>query len=285
MLKISSEDALLTTQNVLSRQRSHQSRSQCRDICLKCQPNIRPCKCSSHLRRWLCAGIVLTLNSLLSWQWWRHRERSDRRDTKSESEILNTSLTPSLRCGLLRTLSTLTFWSTIEIVPIHVRRAMPRSVNGCISSVIVLPITVSIWMIFNYYRYDFLPMSYEIVCECSPTCGDIWMWRHLWKSTLVAEEKPAVGINVSSSGKCQQIDFSGIAAWSGRFGSGHVGWSQMQLASWVSLLWNWYCCPPHRVCIFCQTLQTSMHYNLCIIQTAADVVSGPVQPMESLTPN
>ena len=31
---------------------------------------------------------------------------------------------------------------------------------------------------------------------------------------LVGEEKPAAGINASSSGKCQQIDFSGIAAWS-----------------------------------------------------------------------
>ena len=38
------------------------------------------------------------------------------------------------------------------------------------------------------------------------------MWWHLWKSTLVGEEKPAAGINASSSGKCQQIDFSGIAA-------------------------------------------------------------------------
>ena len=38
------------------------------------------------------------------------------------------------------------------------------------------------------------------------------MWRHMWKSTLVGEEKPAAGINASSSGKCQQIDFSGIAA-------------------------------------------------------------------------
>ena len=43
-------------------------------------------------------------------------------------------------------------------------------------------------------------------------CGDIWMWGHLWKSTLVGGEKPAAGINASSSGKCQQIDFSGIAA-------------------------------------------------------------------------
>ena len=38
------------------------------------------------------------------------------------------------------------------------------------------------------------------------------MRRHLWKSTLVGEETPAAGINASSSGKCQQIDFSGIAA-------------------------------------------------------------------------
>ena len=31
------------------------------------------------------------------------------------------------------------------------------------------------------------------------------------ESTLVGEEKPAAGINASSSRKCQQVDFSGIA--------------------------------------------------------------------------
>ena len=38
---------------------------------------------------------------------------------------------------------------------ISLRCAMPRSVNACISSVIVLPILVSVWMIFDYHRYDF----------------------------------------------------------------------------------------------------------------------------------
>ena len=121
--------------------------------------------------RWHCADF----NCLFTWPWWHHRECSD---TKSESKIPSTLLTPLLRCGLLRKLSTLTFWSTIEVLPFHVRRMMPRSVNACISSVIILPIIVSVWMIFNYHRYNFLPMNYEIVGECSPTnvatfqCGD-----------------------------------------------------------------------------------------------------------------
>ena len=125
--------------------------------------------------RWHCADF----NCFISWPWWCHRECSDPHDTKSESKILSTLLTPLLRCGLLRTFSTLTFWSTLDVLPFHVRHAMPHSVNACISSVIVLPIIVSIWMIFNYHRYDFLPMNYEIVGECSPTnvatfeCGDI----------------------------------------------------------------------------------------------------------------
>ena len=124
---------------------------------------------------WHCTGF----NCLFSWPWWRHRECSDPRDTKSESKIPSTWLTPLLRCGLLRTLSTLTFWSTMEVLPFHVRRAMSRSVNSSISLVIVLPIIVGIWMIFNHHRYDFLSMNYEIVGECSPTnvvtfeCGDI----------------------------------------------------------------------------------------------------------------
>ena len=42
--------------------------------------------------------------------------------------------------------------------------------------------------------------------------SDIRMWRHLYKSTLVGEEKPVAGINASTQSKCQQIDFSGIAA-------------------------------------------------------------------------
>ena len=95
--------------------------------------------------RWLYADF----NCLFSRPWWRHKECSDPRDRKSESKIPSTLLTPLLRCGLLRTLSTLTFWSTMEVLPFHVRYAMPRSVNACISSVIVLPMIVSIWMIFN----------------------------------------------------------------------------------------------------------------------------------------
>ena len=101
--------------------------------------------------RWHCAD----LNCLFSWPWWRHRECSDPRDTKSESKIPSTLLTPLLQCGLLRTLSTLIFWSTMEVLPFHVGCTMPRSLNACISSVIVLPILVSVWMNFNYHRYDF----------------------------------------------------------------------------------------------------------------------------------
>ena len=55
--------------------------------------------------RWHCADF----NCLFSWPWWRHRECSDPCDTKSESKIPSTLLTPLLWCGLLRTLSTLSF--------------------------------------------------------------------------------------------------------------------------------------------------------------------------------
>ena len=129
--------------------------------------------------RWHCADF----SCLFSWPRWRHRECSDPGDAKSESKILSAFLTPLLRCGLLRTLLTLTFWLTMEVLPFHLRRAMSCSVNACISSVIVLPIIVSIWMIFNYHRYDFLPMNYKIVSQCSPTnvgtfeCGDICGYR------------------------------------------------------------------------------------------------------------
>ena len=85
------------------------------------------------------------LYCLVSWPWWRHREP---RDTKSESKIPSTLLTPLLGCGLLRTLSTVKICSTMNVLPLHVRRAMLRSVNPCISSVIVLPLIPSIWMIF-----------------------------------------------------------------------------------------------------------------------------------------
>ena len=54
---------------------------------------------------WHCAD----LNCLFSWPWWRHRECSDPRDTKCESKVPSTLLTPLLRSGLLRALSTLTF--------------------------------------------------------------------------------------------------------------------------------------------------------------------------------
>ena len=54
-------------------------------------------------------------------------------------------------------------------------------------------------MTFDCYRYDFLPMNYDIAGECSQKnvatfeCGDIW-----GKSSLVGEEKPAAGITASS---------------------------------------------------------------------------------------
>ena len=141
----------------------------------KCQ-TIQMClPLTAQTLRWHCADF----NCLFSWPWWHHRECSHPFDTKSESKIPSTLLTPLLRCGLLRTLSTLTFWSTMEVLPFHVRHVMPHPVNACISSVIVLPLILSIWMLFNYHWYDFLPMNYEIVGECSLTdvatfeCGDI----------------------------------------------------------------------------------------------------------------
>ena len=77
--------------------------------------------------RWHCADF----NCLFSWPWWRHRGRSDPLDTKSESKILSTLLTPLLLCGLLRTLSTLTFWSTMEVLSFHVHRPMPHYTAFC----------------------------------------------------------------------------------------------------------------------------------------------------------
>ena len=61
-------------------------------------------------------------------------------------------------------------------------------------------------MVFNYHRYDFLPMNYEIVGECSPTnvatfeCGDICGNRRRWemKSQRLAL-MPAVRANASRS--------------------------------------------------------------------------------------
>ena len=133
--------------------------------------------------RWHCADF----NCLFSWPWWRHRECSDPRDTKSESKIPSTLLTPLLRCGLLRTLSTLTFWS-MEVLPFHVRRAMPRSVNACISSVIVLPMIVSVWMIFNYLRYVFYQWIMRLWVNVA---------RQMWRQQLAL--MPAVRANVSRS--------------------------------------------------------------------------------------
>ena len=126
--------------------------------------------------RWHCADF----SCLFSWPWWRHRECSDPRDTKSESKIPSTLLTPLLRCGLPRTLSTLTFWSTMEALTFHVRRVMPRSVNVCISSVIVLPMIVSVWMIFNHHRYDFYQWIMRLWVNVARQ-----MWRHLNVTTFV----------------------------------------------------------------------------------------------------
>ena len=71
-----------------------------------------PAECQT-LQIWLpLTALTLRWNftdfkCLLSWPWWRHRERSDPRDTKSESKIPSTLLPPLLWFGLLRTLSTL----------------------------------------------------------------------------------------------------------------------------------------------------------------------------------
>ena len=124
---------------------------------------------------WHCADF----NCLFSWPWWRHRECSDPRDTKIRKQNTEYFTDTFVTMRLLRTLSMLKFWSTMEVLPFHVHRAMPHSVNAYLSSVIVLPMIGSVWMIFNYHRYDFLPMNYEIVGECSPPnvatfeCGDI----------------------------------------------------------------------------------------------------------------
>ena len=108
---------------------------------------------------WHCADF----NCLFPWPRWRHREPSDPHDTKSESKIPSTLLTPLLWCGLLRMLSTLTFRSIMEVLPFLMHRAILHSVNPCVSSVIVWALILSIWMIFNYHSYDFLPMNYEVV--------------------------------------------------------------------------------------------------------------------------
>ena len=76
------------------------------------------------------------------------------------------------------------------------------------------------------------------------------MWRHLWKSTLVGEEKPAAGINASSSGKCQQIDFSGIAAW----------WSQNEL-KFVKIFRTFGC---HRSYFSLQVSQALLQMGECV---------------------
>ena len=129
---------------------------------LKCQPNVRPCKYASHLRHWLCAGIVLTWTACF-------RDHDDVTESALTHVIQNPKAKYRVRCRLLRTLLTLIFWSTMAVLPFHMRCVMPRSVNACINSVIVLPILVSFWIIFNYHRYNFLPMNYEIVGECSST--------------------------------------------------------------------------------------------------------------------
>ena len=101
-------------------------------------------------------------------------------------------------------LSVLTFWSTIEILPFHVRSAMPQSVNCCMSSAIVLLLILGIWMIFNYNWYDFLPINYDIVGKCSPTnvatfeCSNICENRRLWeKKSQQLALMPAVRSNAS----------------------------------------------------------------------------------------
>ena len=120
------------------------------------------------------------LNWLFSWSWWRHRECSYPCDTKLESKIPSTLLTPLLPFGLVRPLSTLTFRSTMEVLPIRVRRAMPHSVNACISSVIVLPLILSIWMIFDFHRYDFYPWILRLWVNVAQQ-----IWRHLNVVTFV----------------------------------------------------------------------------------------------------
>ena len=126
--------------------------------------------------RWLYADF----NCSFSWPWWRHREHSDPRDTKSESKILSTLLIALLLWGLLRMLSTLTFWPTIEELPFHERHAMPSSVNPSFA------LNPEYWMIFNQHRYQWIIRLWVNVAS--------QMWQHLNVSTLVE-------INVSGRGK------------------------------------------------------------------------------------
>ena len=75
----------------------------------------------------------------------------------------------------------------MELLPFHVRRTMPHSVNPCISSVIVC-----LWFwIFEWFLIVtdviFLSMNYENVGECSQTnvatfeCGIICGNRRYWE--------------------------------------------------------------------------------------------------------
>ena len=52
---------------------------------------------------------------------------------------------------------------------------------------------------------------------------------------------------LASKSRCMQkissvdalLTTQNVMSWSGRFGGGHTGWSQLQLASSVSPLWSW----------------------------------------------
>ena len=73
---------------------------------------------------------------------------------------------------------------------------------------------------------------------------------------------------LTSKSRCMQkirsvdalLTTQNVLSWSGRFGGGHTGWSQLQLASSVSPLWN--CGIAYTCIIFWCTC--SYHYSYCL---------------------
>ena len=65
-------------------------------------------------------------------------------------------------------------WLTMEVLPFHVRHAMSHSGNPCISSVIVFPLILSIWIISKCHTYDFSSWIMRLWVNVAQQ-----MWRHL----------------------------------------------------------------------------------------------------------
>ena len=86
-----------------------------------------------------------------------------------------------------------------EVLTFYVRRVMPRSVNHCISSVMVLPLIWGIWMIYNCHRYDFYQWIKRLWVSVVRQ-----MWRRLNVATFVE-----IGVSgrekTNSWHQCQQF--------------------------------------------------------------------------------